>query len=122
MQRLHSILASLLLLGSMSALAQSNEQIPKHQALIENTTNYQVVVDLLEGGQDIIYLKLGPGEKRYHTLYKPGARRKVMGRWWMRLRTHQHKEHRRLQGKTHYLVYYDQRTQKWKAAKKRGKR
>jgi len=121
MQKSSYLLTVLLCLSSLLALGQSNEQIPKHQALIENTTNYQVVVDLLEGGQDIIYLKLGPGEKRYHTLYKPGARRKVMGRWWMRLRTHQHKEHRRLQGKTHYLIYYDKRSQQWKAVKKRRK-
>lgn len=110
-----ALVGLVLLLASTSALAQ-NEQIPRHKALIENATNYLVVVDLLLDGQ-AVYLKLGPRQKRYHILYTPGT--KKIGNWWMRLRTKTHKEERSLRGKSHYMVYFDRRAKKWKAYKKR---
>lgn len=116
MQKLLYMVGLLCLWAATPALAQSNEQIPRHKALIENNTNYLVVVDLILDG-NVTYLKLGPRQKRYHILYKPGS--KTIGNWWGRLRTKTHKEHSTLKGKSHYVVYFDWKQKRWKFYKKR---
>ena len=96
-------------------IAQNDNQIPDNHILIENTTNYLVVVDLFIKNDQIIYLQLGPRQKRYHELYKKGRLPKI---WWMRLRTKNQNEHKKLKGKSHYQVYFDWEVKRWKVSKK----
>lgn len=102
-------------LMATSVIAQIESQIPENQILIENTTNYMVVVDLFIKNNPTVYLQLGPYQKRYHELYQKGRFPKT---WWMRLRTKNQKEHKKLRGKSHYQVYFDWETKRWKVSKK----